>query len=139
MEFDSRAEASSRAANRTGAGSNSTNCSGGSGRGGVASVYLIHLKSFAGMGTAAVECVSGCSCTRRTLDGTWDTPASLQQMRKFTVRGLRPAPPAQMLARTRKQVLLHAAREQEMQRRCAAPSVPNLALLCVTLHCMPPY
>ncbi|KAL4423775.1 hypothetical protein ABPG75_001076 [Micractinium tetrahymenae] len=90
VEFDSRADASregpgnSSASSSIGGSSSSTGKGGGS-SGGDATVYLIHLKSFEGMGTAAIECVAGCSCSRRTLDGTWDTPASLQQMRKFTV------------------------------------------------------
>lgn len=43
-------------------------------------LYLTYLKSYAGMGTAHVSCVSGCRCKRVKLDGTWAQPNSLQQV-----------------------------------------------------------
>ena len=44
-----------------------------------ARVYLSHLKSYAGMGTARVVCVSGCACEKSRLDGTWSEQATLMQ------------------------------------------------------------
>lgn len=53
--------------------------------GGEASIYLTHLKSYEGMGTASVECVSGCKCGKTLLDGTWETQSSLMQNLIFKV------------------------------------------------------
>ncbi|KAL4448549.1 hypothetical protein ABPG75_005768 [Micractinium tetrahymenae] len=50
-----------------------------------ASVYIIYLRSYEHMGTALVTCVAGCRCAPTIIDGTWQTPASLQQMHKFYV------------------------------------------------------
>lgn len=55
------------------------------GVGGEASIYLTHLKSYEGMGTASVECVSGCKCGKTLLDGTWETQSSLMQNLIFKV------------------------------------------------------
>ena len=52
-------------------------------------VYIMHLKSYEGMGAADVTCVSGCTCGPFKLDGTWTTPASLQRMLKMQVGGCR--------------------------------------------------
>jgi len=49
-------------------------------------VSLSYLKSYRGMGTADVECVSGCQCEPQLLDGTWETEVSLQQILQFWVR-----------------------------------------------------
>ena len=46
---------------------------------------LSHLASYQGMGTAAVECVSGCRCKRNILDGTWERDASLFTIMRFHV------------------------------------------------------
>lgn len=46
---------------------------------------LSHLASYQGMGTAAVECVSGCRCKRNVLDGTWERDASLFTIMRFHV------------------------------------------------------
>ena len=51
-----------------------------------AEVLLSHLKSYEGMGTAQVKCVSGCRCLTTTLDGTWGQKATLLQIHKFRVR-----------------------------------------------------
>ncbi|EFN55332.1 hypothetical protein CHLNCDRAFT_134328 [Chlorella variabilis] len=50
-----------------------------------ASVYLSHLKSYEGMGTAQVACVSGCQCKKTVLDGTWEQQATLMQIHRFPV------------------------------------------------------
>ena len=42
-----------------------------------ASVTIIYLRSYQGMGTATVRCVSGCSCRPVTIDAHWQTRASL--------------------------------------------------------------
>lgn len=55
------------------------------GEGGRATIYLTHLKSYEGMGTAEVKCVRGCQCKKAVLDGTWDTEASLMQNLRFKV------------------------------------------------------
>lgn len=47
---------------------------------------LSHLASYQGMGTARVECVSGCKCDPSWLDGTWDRQASLFTILRFHVR-----------------------------------------------------
>lgn len=49
------------------------------------SLVLSHLKSYTGMGTAAVECVSGCSCERSTLDGTTPSHVSIFKTHSFKV------------------------------------------------------
>jgi hypothetical protein len=51
------------------------------------SLVLSHLKSYTGMGTAAVECVSGCSCERSTLDGTTPSHVSIFKTHSFKVGG----------------------------------------------------
>lgn len=135
MEFDSRAEASISEPGMLGAGSNSTaGASGASSRGSDATVYLIHLKSFAGMGTAAIECVSGCSCSKRTLDGTWDTPASLQQMRKFAVRGAAPS----LLGPTRSTACAHMPARQE-ESSCTSAVGTWCAWAGSSLHDLTPH
>ncbi|KAL4431189.1 hypothetical protein ABPG75_006445 [Micractinium tetrahymenae] len=48
-------------------------------------VWLSHLRSYRGMGTARVECVSGCSCSATRLDGTWERKASLFTITRFHV------------------------------------------------------
>lgn len=50
-----------------------------------ASVYLSYLKSYEGMGTAQVVCVSGCECDKTVLDGTWEQQATLMQIHQFKV------------------------------------------------------
>ena len=49
-------------------------------------VLLSHLSSFRGMGTAAVECVSGCTCQPSTLDGTTSSRVSIFKSHSFKVR-----------------------------------------------------
>lgn len=66
LAFDSRADAAGAAGTDT-----------------PATVYLSHLKSYKWMGTAAVECVSGCECPRTILDGTWEQQATLMQIHTF--------------------------------------------------------
>ena len=68
-------------------------------------VSLTYLKSYRGMGTADVACVSGCQCTLQQLDGTWKQEVSLQQVLQFEVGaaccqagGGRDLPPAGRLA-----------------------------------------
>lgn len=68
LEFDSRPNATSK-----------------DGEGGRATIHLTHLKSYQGMGTADVKCVSGCKCPAEVLDGTWDMQASLMQNLVFKV------------------------------------------------------
>lgn len=48
-------------------------------------VSLSYLKSYRGMGTADVACVSGCTCEPQLLDATWETEVSLQQILQFWV------------------------------------------------------
>ncbi|KAL4447553.1 hypothetical protein ABPG75_004772 [Micractinium tetrahymenae] len=50
-----------------------------------AQVSLSYLKSYRGMGTAQVACVSGCDCEPQLLDGTWEAEVSLQQILQFWV------------------------------------------------------
>lgn len=57
----------------------------GPGRQGKATVYLGHLRSYAGMGLARVECRSGCTCTPTQVDGLWKQRVSLMQMHAFKV------------------------------------------------------
>ena len=68
LEFDSRPDANAPAGN-----------------GNWASVYLSHLKSYEGMGSASVTCVQGCSCEKTVLDGTWEQQATLMQIHQFKV------------------------------------------------------
>ncbi|KAL4421052.1 hypothetical protein ABPG77_007527 [Micractinium sp. CCAP 211/92] len=68
LEFDSRRDATREASH-----------------GNWASVYLSHLKSYEGMGTARVACVSGCHCQKTILDGTWEQQATLMQIHGFKV------------------------------------------------------
>lgn len=49
---------------------------------------LSHLASYQGMGTALVQCVSGCKCEQSILDGTWGRDASLFTVMRFHVRGI---------------------------------------------------
>ena len=58
-----------------------------------AEVYLSHLKSYTGMGTATVECVSGCTCSSKkmVLDGTWAERSTLMQPVHFKVGRRLPA------------------------------------------------
>ena len=48
-------------------------------------VSLSYLKSYQGMGTADLACVSGCECPPQRLDGTWAQEVSLQQVLQFYV------------------------------------------------------
>ncbi|KAL4422911.1 hypothetical protein ABPG75_009108 [Micractinium tetrahymenae] len=50
-----------------------------------AAVLLGHLRSYAGMGTAAIQCRSGCSCRPSTLDGTSASRASVFKIHSFKV------------------------------------------------------
>lgn len=50
------------------------------------SLLLSHLRSYSGMGTAAVECVSGCACDPNTLDGTTASHVSVFKVHSFKVR-----------------------------------------------------
>lgn len=45
-----------------------------------------HPQGYKRMGTAWVECVSGCECKRSVLDGTWKQQATLMQIFSFKVR-----------------------------------------------------
>lgn len=59
-------------------------------------LWLSHLRSYAGMGAARAECVSGCTCSPATLEGSWEQRVSLFYMTRFQV-GRRPwgaTPPA---------------------------------------------
>lgn len=49
------------------------------------SCRLSHLASYEGMGTALVECKSGCKCEPSILDGTWGRDASLFTVMRFHV------------------------------------------------------
>lgn len=51
-----------------------------------AEVLLTYLRSYEGMGTAQVKCISGCTCSTTYLDGTWEQKASLLQIHPFKVR-----------------------------------------------------
>ncbi|KAL4427825.1 hypothetical protein ABPG75_001914 [Micractinium tetrahymenae] len=48
-------------------------------------LWLSHLRSYAGMGTARAECRDGCVCNSTTLDGTWEQRVSLFYMTRFPV------------------------------------------------------
>ncbi|KAI3428300.1 hypothetical protein D9Q98_006679 [Chlorella vulgaris] len=48
-------------------------------------VWLAYLRSYQGMGTALISCVSGCTCEPAVLDGTWQRRASLFWMTRFPV------------------------------------------------------
>ena len=48
-------------------------------------VWLSHLRSYKGMGTARVQCVSGCMCKPSKLDGTWQMRFSLFWFHRFQV------------------------------------------------------
>lgn len=48
-------------------------------------VWLSHLRSYQGMGTARVRCVSGCTCQISKLDGTWQMRHSLFWFHRFQV------------------------------------------------------
>ncbi|KAL4442042.1 hypothetical protein ABPG77_011303 [Micractinium sp. CCAP 211/92] len=48
-------------------------------------LWLSHLRSYAGMGAAHAECVSGCTCNPTTLEGTWEQRVSLFYMTRFHV------------------------------------------------------
>ncbi|KAL4419481.1 hypothetical protein ABPG77_008283 [Micractinium sp. CCAP 211/92] len=48
-------------------------------------VWLSYLRSYEGMGTANVTCVSGCACNSTLLDGTWERRASLFTITRFEV------------------------------------------------------
>ncbi len=50
-------------------------------------LWLSHLRSYAGMGAARAECVSGCTCNPTTLEGTWEQRVSLFYMTRFHVGG----------------------------------------------------
>lgn len=54
-----------------------------------ATVYLIYLRSYQGMGMADIACTAGCTCKRAAIDGTWRRQASLQEIKKFAVSCLR--------------------------------------------------
>lgn len=44
---------------------------------GNATVLLVHLKSYTGMGKVGITCTSGCSCQPGTVDGQWAQIASI--------------------------------------------------------------
>lgn len=131
LEFDSRAASGARS------GDGGRSSSG-------ATAYLVHLKSFEGMGTAAIECASGCTCSRRILDGTWANPASLQQIRKFTVSAPTATVPAWLPAALPTGLPMHARNAAqhcavrngggggEHQHLLAADCVPRPLVLGVT-------
>lgn len=48
-------------------------------------LWLSHLRSYAGMGAARAECVSGCTCSPATLEGSWEQRVSLFYMTRFQV------------------------------------------------------
>ncbi|GAB4813470.1 hypothetical protein N2152v2_000516 [Parachlorella kessleri] len=48
-------------------------------------VILGYLRSYESMGSAQVECVSGCTCDSAKLEGTWDRRATLMQMHEIWV------------------------------------------------------
>lgn len=52
-----------------------------------AAVLVGHLRSYVGMGTAAVECRSGCSCRPSILDGTSASRVSVFKIHSFKVCG----------------------------------------------------
>eukprot|EP00884_Botryococcus_braunii_P011584 jgi/Botrbrau1/20426/Bobra.0487s0001.1 len=52
----------------------STECSGN--KSSLVNIGVGHLKSYAKMGLAEVQCVSGCTCNATSLNGTWDSPSS---------------------------------------------------------------
>lgn len=56
------------------------------GRGGGTRVLLSHLRSYSGMGTALVECLSGCQCEPNVLDGTTASRVSVFKVHSFKVR-----------------------------------------------------
>lgn len=49
-------------------------------------VQLSHLKSYSGMGTALIRCLSGCTCEPSILDGTTASHVSVFKVHSFTVR-----------------------------------------------------
>lgn len=49
-------------------------------------IELAHLTSYAGMGTAAVECVAGCACEPSVLDGTTARRVSVFRVHSFKAR-----------------------------------------------------
>lgn len=58
---------------------------GGSGGRGSGVVYLVRLRSYEGMGTARVECVSGCSCDPSTVVNSWAVATSVFEAFSFQV------------------------------------------------------
>ncbi|KAI3430747.1 hypothetical protein D9Q98_009159 [Chlorella vulgaris] len=56
---------------------------GGSGGRGSGVVYLVRLRSYEGMGTARVECVSGCSCDPSTVVNSWAVATSVFEAFSF--------------------------------------------------------
>lgn len=49
-------------------------------------MLLSHLRSYSGMGTALVECLSGCQCEPNVLDGTTASRVSVFKVHSFKVR-----------------------------------------------------
>lgn len=49
-------------------------------------VHLSHLRSYSGMGTADIECLSGCACEPSVLDGTTASRVSVFKVHAFRVR-----------------------------------------------------
>ncbi|PSC68081.1 hypothetical protein C2E20_8267 [Micractinium conductrix] len=76
LELDTRASSSSASAS----GINSSSEADGE-----TVVWLSHLRSYQGMGTARVACVGGCTCDEATLDGTWEQRVSLFWITRFAV------------------------------------------------------
>lgn len=72
-----------------GSGSGDGGSSGGSngirGSSDLARVYLVHLRSYEGMGQARVECMAGCSCEAGQMDNTWDIRTSIFEAHRFEV------------------------------------------------------
>jgi hypothetical protein len=50
-----------------------------------AHLHLSHLKSYENMGTALVDCVSGCTCEPQSFSTLWDFQLSLMQIHIFEV------------------------------------------------------
>ena len=91
-------------------------------------VWLSHLRSYEGMGTARIECVSGCSCVNATLDGTWSQRASVVSFTRFLVRrGER----LRMWGCVR-HVWEEGAVDAAQKGSCAPPQLPLIAYICIT-------
>lgn len=85
---------SSSNSSRSGAGATSSSAAAAPGPGPAADfcplrteVHISHLRSYSGMGTADVECVSGCTCQPSILDGTTASRVSVFKTHTFEVGG----------------------------------------------------